>query len=211
MKIWKIALILGLIAGLSGLLIATVNHVTKDIIAENELAEKNKLVEEFFETVDKDKVEWVDVDNYNSIDNKTIVKDANGNELGVIYVASGTNSYGDISLVVAIDNEDKVIGVKYLALNQTPGFGDKVNTDEYKGKYVGLNANNINVDAVSGATYSSNLVSKLVKEVGYAHLGLEIVEPEKTEVPLYWFGILGALIVGGPIVIWKVGGRREQK
>ncbi len=212
MKIWKIALVLGLIAGISGLLIAAVNSLTEDKIAENELNKKNELVEEFFPDADTKSINWIEVDEkYSKVEEKTEIKNKNGDIEGSVYVASGTNAYGEIILVLAVNNENEIIGIKYLSLNQTPGFGDKVDTDEYKDKYVGQEIESINVDAVSGATYSSNLVSDIVAEIGLAHTGGTINEKEATEVPIYWFGILGMLLIGGPILIWKVGGKREGK
>ncbi len=206
MKIWKIALVLAIIAGLSGLLISTVNYLTEDKIAENELKKKNELVEEFFEGIDTSTIKWEEVEKYDSVDEKAIIENK-----GIVYVASGTNGYGDISLVLAADNYNKIIGVKYLKLNQTPGFGDKVNTDDYKGKYKDLDLSEIangkdGVDAVSGATFSSNLVTDIVESIALAHMDLEPAEEEATEVPLYWFGILATVVIGGGILVWKVGG-----
>ncbi len=211
MKIWKIALVLGLIAGISGLLIAGVNYFTEDRISENEVAKKNELVEDFYPDANVENLEWVTVDEkYTQVQEKAEIFD--GTDLiGTVYVASGTNAYGDISLGVAISAENEIIGLQYLSLNQTPGFGDKVNVDSYKGQYLGQIVPDVHVDAVSGATYSSNLVSSIVMEVGMAHMGLDIAEDEPTEVPIYWFVILGLLLIGGPIVIWKVGGKNETK
>ncbi len=210
MKTWQIALVLAIVAGFSGVLIALVNYATEDIIAKNELNEKNELVTEFFEDVNTDKLEWLEIEGYDKVEEKTYVFDNENNPLGIVYVASGTNAYGDISVVIAVDSEDKIIEIKYLELKQTPGFGDKVDTDEYKSQYIGMQLNDVNVDAVSGATYSSNLVSSLVLEVGYAHYDQEVSKAEETKVPLYWFGIFGVLLIGGPILVWRVGVKREQ-
>lgn len=206
MRTFKIALVLALVAGLSGLLIASVNNFTKDRIAEAELEAKNELVSEFY---DKNlNVEWEDADGGSAVKSKATITNSDDEVVGYVYEATGTNSYGDISAIIAIDKDNKMLGLKYLKLNQTPGFGDKVETNDYLNKYVNKDIDNLDVDIVSGATYSSKLVERLVDETIAFHNGVPVEAKEAADIPVYWILAIVGIVIIAPIVIWKAGGKR---
>ena len=59
---------------------------------------------------------------------------------------------------VAFDNNGSILGLSMTADDETVGLGTRVTEEEFTGQFVGKPAENIDyadVNAVSGATYSS--------------------------------------------------------
>lgn len=81
--------------------------------------------------------------------------------LGYCGVGSGVGYGGNISIVAAVDQEGKVLGVKVLNQTETPSFFNKVVKADYFKQYQGKDikkdafALGDDIDAVSGATVSS--------------------------------------------------------
>lgn len=101
------------------------------------------------------------------------VLDASGETIGW-GVQVGPRGYGGpIRMVVGLDRDGKVVGVSIISANETPGLGSKVLVnEEFIGAFVGLESPTIDrgvkgVDAVSGATKSSNGVKKGVAAAGH--------------------------------------------
>lgn len=112
-----ISAILGGISLVCALLIASFNMITSGIIADN--AAKNELAtcQAIYSEYDAEKSELIDVEN-ESIVKKILAKDSDGNELGYLYTVTGKNSYGAITLMVAI-KENKVLQVEFLENGQS--------------------------------------------------------------------------------------------
>lgn len=91
------------------------------------------------------------------------VKDNKGKVIGTVLLSSpysdeinGFN--GPIPLQIAMDTEGKIIEVRVLGNNETPNFLNRVINAGFLNSWNGLTAEealNKEVDAVSGATYSS--------------------------------------------------------
>nr|WP_315023775.1 FMN-binding protein [uncultured Aminipila sp.] len=88
-------------------------------------------------------------------------------------ITGTANSYGGlITVMVGIDAKGAITGVKVMSHSDTPGLGTKAQTPEYLSQYIGKTAaeiipdmgaigqdtikNNSNMDAITGATISSN-------------------------------------------------------
>lgn len=90
--------------------------------------------------------------------------------------------------------DGKIANINILDNKETPRFLDKVKNADLVEKFYGLTPNeaiNLNIDAVSGATYSSNAIIKSVKT------RLAIYEKEANPSPWTWqlFGIIGCAVV----------------
>jgi Na+-translocating ferredoxin:NAD+ oxidoreductase subunit G len=82
----------------------------------------------------------------NLVTDTVMMKDAAGREItiyrarakgkvaGVAYEIHGTGYAGDIKLMMGIDAEGKLLGVRVLAHHETPGLGDKI--EEKKGDWI---------------------------------------------------------------------------
>ena len=99
------------------------------------------------------------------------VKDKNGKIIGTVLLSSpysdnikGFN--GPTPLQIALDENGKIIEVRVLNNNETPSFLNKVINAGFLNSWNGLTVKEAldkNVDAVSGATYSSNGIQQSLK------------------------------------------------
>lgn len=99
------------------------------------------------------------------------VKNASGKVIGSVLCSSpimdnikGFN--GPMPLQIALDNNGKIIEVRLLDNHETPSFLKRVTDAGFLKSWDGLTveeALNKEVDAVSGATYSSNGIQKTLK------------------------------------------------
>ncbi len=81
------------------------------------------------------------------------------NGAGYVISCQGSGYGGPIKIMVAYDNDGTIVSVKILELSETPGVGDRVQTDpSFLAQFVGINGElkkGDNVDTLSGATISS--------------------------------------------------------
>lgn len=90
--------------------------------------------------------------------------------------------------------DGKIASINILDNKETPRFLQKVTDAQLVENFYGLTpkeAVNLDIDAVSGATYSSNAIIKSVKT------RMEIYEKETSNSPWTWqlFGIIGCAVV----------------
>lgn len=177
-KNFLIAGILGGISLVCALLIASFNMITSGIIADN--AKKTELAtcQAIYESYDADKSQEIEVSN-DSIIKKVLAKDSNGTELGYLYTVTGKNSYGAITLMVAIKN-NKVLQVEFLENGQSfastvvshvkenyPSSKDEVIYPFIKPEATpdvdALDKNQVEaIDTKCGATYGAELIKDLI-------------------------------------------------
>ena len=96
-------------------------------------------------------------------------KDANGEKVGVVFEAAPKGYGGPVNLVVGVDNQGAVTGIKTMEMTETPGLGaksrDAAFTDQFKGKTAEqLYLKNKDekageVDAITSATITSKAVT----------------------------------------------------
>ena len=99
------------------------------------------------------------------------VKNVSGKVIGTVMLSSpysdeviGFN--GPTPLQIAFDTDGKIIEVRVLNNNETPSFLNKVINSGFLNSWNGLTAKealDLEVDAVSGATYSSNGIKNSLK------------------------------------------------
>ena len=102
-----------------------------------------------------------------------------GEVIAVAFKHNGEGYGGNVSVMVGIDMESKVTGIKVLEHNETPGLGAKVAepvfTDQFKGKHFGPDdeieimegepaEETWQVEGLSGATISTYAVVGIVNE-----------------------------------------------
>ena len=99
------------------------------------------------------------------------VKNASGKIIGSVLLSSPINDNikgfnGPMPLQIALDKDGKIIEVRLLDNHETPSFLKRVTDAGFLNHWNGLTveeALNKEVDAVSGATYSSNGIQKTLK------------------------------------------------
>ena len=174
----KLGLVLVCYAAVSCAILAIVNNFTAPKIKQNQLEAASKAMKEVFATAD----DFVPVTDFETPASKTIaISDfylarKNGKTAGAVIQVAGP-TYDKGKLIVGIDTEGVVTGMRILELSDSPGFGLKANDptfklpngktfyEQFSGKQAksGFRDGN-NFDAISGATISSKGLGNLVTE-----------------------------------------------
>lgn len=184
-KIVKNTLILTAITVVSGLLLGIVYNVTKGPIAQ---AQENTKQEAYrtvltdassFETVDFDAESTLSILSENGYTSDTITevvegKDDSGETIGYVISVQSSEAYdGTLELSVGIASDGTVKGVEMLSISETAGLGMNADEAEFKDQYKDKNVESFSVtktgedgdnmiDAISGATITSNAVTNAV-------------------------------------------------
>lgn len=191
-SILKDALILLAITMISGLLLGLVYQGTKSVIDERKMAEKlvsyqaaypdaasmdldgdtEKAFEKRVAALTENGSEFG-----NNILNEVLrVKDGGGNVIGYVASVTSKDAYkNQLTVAVGVASDGTVQNVVVLEHEETPGLGSKASeepfisqftgrkVDSFKAVKEGASADN-EIDAVSGATFSTNAVTNAVNE-----------------------------------------------
>lgn len=155
--ILKLGFILLLICGISTGLLAYVNQLTAPVIAENELKKETEAQKEVLATADE----------FTAVD-ENISEGTNSSGTVGYTVKVTSNGYGGvIEMMVGVNKDMTVSGVKILSMSETPGLGAKAQNEEFISQFTGKNKNmelKSDIKAISGATITSNAVINGVKD-----------------------------------------------
>lgn len=183
-KAFKNCLALLLITLVAGLALAFVNEITLKPIETAEYNAKMAGYEEVFQSAEFAEIDNSSqlIDEYNSdkncsVDDVLAVKDENGNVVGYVMSATSPSGYGgNVTVAIGINcADDSITGMKVLAQSETAGLGARCTEDEFKSQFKTLSANviayvkggnadhtNNEIDAISGATITTNAVTEAV-------------------------------------------------
>lgn len=174
-NIIKNTAILTAITLVAGILLGLVYDITKEPIA---LA-KEKAKNEAYQAVmkDADTFEQTEVDGLVELRcsiNEAVIAKAGEEVVGYVVTVTTSEGYGgDIQVSVGIAVDGTVKGIEMLSISETAGLGMNANTPEFKAQYAdvlteefvvtktGAAAEN-EIDAISGATITSNAVTNAV-------------------------------------------------
>lgn len=158
LKYLRIVLTLCLITAVVGALLALVNGLTKDKIAENAQEAMNQAVAAIFGTCEASELSG----DYDGPVTGVYRVTAGGEALGFCVYVTPNGYGGAVELMVGLTPEGKVAGISVVSHGETPNIGTKVLEDPaYLGQYNGISAPvtfGEGIDAISGATRSSNAV-----------------------------------------------------
>ena len=152
-----LALFLGVVSALAGLVIGLFNGVTEPIITANAIAAEQANMEKLFPGGEFAAVDYTDP-------NKTILSiyEAKGEGYLVKATATGYNTSTPIIVLIAFDTEGNTIGIETLQQQETNGFGAGCfERDFLDSTYVGKSSSD-KIDALSGATKTSNAMRKIL-------------------------------------------------
>jgi len=172
----KNIIILLIVTVLMGGLIGGTHALTAPIIKENEKRVLVNSAKENFEGSDvffvatdelasevlgEDKVEALSKEEIKELEGILFVY--KGDEFqGITVVVSGSNGHGEVTLGVAINQDDLIAGLTIIKYDQTPGIGDGPR-DKYLQEFKNKDFK-YEVENVAGATNSSKLLGELVVE-----------------------------------------------
>lgn len=191
-ELLRLATVLTLITAGAGLILALVESVTREPIAEQRRLETLKALQAVLPTID------------NSPDSDTVElvigKDKKGREIkrlfyrgrndgklaGVAFKVVAPDGYsGNIFIMVGVDAVGTVTGIEILNHAETPGLGDKIVLGGFKDQFKQKNLDNADwrvkkdggqFDQITGATISPRAVVKAVKG------GLEFYREHQQEI-----------------------------
>ncbi len=149
-------------AAVAGML-AVVNNMTEETIAENDRKAREAAVLAVFPEGDSCR-------EYVTSDGTTVYFAADGEYMiGYCVNVSPQGYSGEINMMVGIDSDGAVSGIKIVSLSETPGVGTKVTGDVFLSQFFGKNGEEPlavggNVDGIGGATFSSKAVTAGVNE-----------------------------------------------
>ncbi len=168
-EIFRVGLILFIIAALSSLLLAYANQVTAPLIEEN----TRKKTEASMSVVMPDADTFEQVENTSDDIVEAYVAKAGGETVGVCIVCEENGYNGAVRIVAGVDDEGKVTGVDILSHSETPGLGANAEKDSFKDQFKGKtadigvvksNAGANEINAISGATITSRAVTGAVNK-----------------------------------------------
>jgi Na+-translocating ferredoxin:NAD+ oxidoreductase subunit G len=118
-------------------------------------------------------IENIDSSQYPGLSEAFIAQDAGGAVLGYLIEAEYRGYGGNVPVLLAFGPDVKILRLKVLTNDETPGLGKKVESKAFLEQYVGLGTDkdlSVNpkatdkyiIDAVSGATISSRAVTEAV-------------------------------------------------
>ena len=166
-NIIKNAIILTLITLVAGSALAFVYSITKEPIAQAEIKATQEAYKAVFAQAEKfEELELIEYNDKNGAKVSAVSSAVKGNEtIGFVMTTASKGYGGDIKVAVGIDKKGAVTGISILdASNETPGLGAKVKEDKFTSQFAGVESNQLDteVDAISGATFSTNGVKNAV-------------------------------------------------
>lgn len=188
----KDALILFAITLVAGACLGGVYEITKDPIAAANQAAKERAfrevladadsfaMDDYSAALDKVNTEVKELDFGNvSVDECATGMDASGATIGYVVTTTSKDGYGgDVTVSVGITTDGEVKGIEFLTLNETAGLGMNASKPEWKGQFADKKVEQFSVtksgstsdeeiDAISGATITSNAVTNAVNTALY--------------------------------------------
>lgn len=168
------------------LILAYLNYTTVDVIAYNEETDLRKTLLYVFdidipseepEEIEKVFNEYVGEE---EVGDDTIYYVKENDEItGYAFPVDGTALWGTVQGYAAISGDYKqLLGIDFVSHSETPGLGGRISEEWFKEQFRGLDLEDVqdgqyivyrpapggNVDAIAGATQTSNSVSKLLNE-----------------------------------------------
>ncbi|MBE0576641.1 MAG: RnfABCDGE type electron transport complex subunit G [Desulfuromonadales bacterium] len=188
----RLVLALTLITVGAGLLLSQVESMTRAPIAEQRRLETLRALQtvlpDFDNSPDADTVELAfGTDKKGRELKRTFFRGRQGAEIsGVAFSVVAPDGYsGNINMMVGVDAGGTVVGLEILTHAETPGLGDKITHDEFKGQFKGktlegsdwrVKKDGGDFDQITGATISPRAVVKAV------HQGLQFYREHQQDV-----------------------------
>ena len=189
----KDALVLFAITLVSGLCLGFVYDITKGPIEQATIDKNNRTYQEVLSSASsftevEGSVEKIaelaasgELAGFGGVAIESVLEgtDASGAAVGYVINSLSNDSYGGaVKISVGFDADGTITGVGIREINDTPGLGLKAKEPKFKDQYIGKNVNTLvvtktgasaenEIDAISGATVTSNAVTNAVNTAFY--------------------------------------------
>lgn len=156
----KLGMILLIITVISAGVLAVSNNLTKDKIAEIEMAGSIDALKQVFgeeskfKPLDEGKLNEIIASNSAIIEIFEVYKNDKLNGYAIKTNSSGFA--GDLVVLTGFTSDGNVVGMRLLEHSETKGIGSKAEEPEFAEKFIGKTvADEITVETISGATYTT--------------------------------------------------------
>ncbi len=155
-KTIKLLLFLGIISGLSGIAIGSLNEVLEPIIEENDYKTLLVNINEIFPDSEFEVLDYSNstVKSVYKVDGKGYVIETSG---------TGYNNNTAIDILIGFDEDGTIVALKTLTQQETNGYGSKCFEESNIEKNYLNRSLDEDVDMVSGATLTSNAMKKMIE------------------------------------------------
>lgn len=154
----KIGLTLLVITALVAGMLAAVNIITKDKIAENQLTEQNAAIGSIYGEGDISTDEITG--DFSANVGKVLGVTLNGESVGYCIEVNTVGYGGNIKMMVGINADGTVRGIGIVEIAETAGLGSRTNDSSYLSQYIGKSEimDVSDIDVISGSTVSSKAI-----------------------------------------------------
>lgn len=154
-KTIKLLLFLGIISGISGIAIGSLNEVLSPVIAANDEKILKESLNEIFPDSEYETIDYSDstVKNVYKVEGKGYIVETK---------ATGYNNNTAIDILIGFDLDGTIVAVKTLTQQETNGYGSKCFEEANIEKNYLNKTIDEDVDMVSGATLTSNAMKKMI-------------------------------------------------
>ncbi len=183
-EIFKVGLMLMLVAVIAAVALGYVNSITSPIIAEQKKQAKLDAMIDVASSLaagelDIDSLSVPDLANPYAVVDETLavfsVTDSTGTELGYLFIAYGKGYSSTVQTMIAVNTEGTVTGSTILYQQETPGLGANVsNPDKFLNQFNGRTASQFllkkdgggddGLDSITGSTITSRAVTDSVRD-----------------------------------------------
>jgi electron transport complex protein RnfG len=157
----KVAIVLVVIAAVSGFLIYQTNELTYEGIAANKLEKERGFYREIFGLEDDADITATVLDIDGDLKEEIVIEDADGNVIGYIYKGEETNNYGDITILVGVKVNGDISNVIISSSTNTPIYVKKIK-DDFLEPFMSYSTDDVVYDSSTGASYTYGSVEKFV-------------------------------------------------
>jgi electron transport complex protein RnfG len=153
----KYSLTLFLICLVAGVLLSVVYAVTEPRIAQKKAGIQNSAIKGVLpEAKNIKEIAKDDFTYYSATDDK-------GKVLGYIFICEAKGYSSIIKAAVSITPKGKIINIKVLEQNETPGIGSQITGEKFLESFKNKTGHD-SIDAITGATISSTALIKSVRQ-----------------------------------------------
>ncbi len=184
----KTIIVLSVLCALSGFILSFLKEKTAPVIEEQLLANvQGPALSDVFKNMDNDPIADRKVLKFGKQDVVVFPSKRGGKLVGVAIEAFGSGYGGSLGVLSGFNvSNDTLAGVGMTQLKETPGLGMRVKEPAFSSQFAGkklpvaLSAKGGSIDAISGATISSNAVVDAVNSA------TEIYKQLKPEITKIW-------------------------
>ena len=157
-EITRYSIVLLVICLISAGMLALIYNIAEPRINEQRRLEEERAIEEVLPQAPDviEKVEQEGLVFYKA-------KDAQGQFIAYVFITEAYGYSSNIRTVVSLKPNGKIMAIKVLEHQETPGIGSRITEDEFLNQFKNKNINE-QFDAITGATISSGAVIDSIKE-----------------------------------------------